>query len=422
MSISSLPPLLQQLFVDNSCLPTSFDTLHFRLLTRAGLSHAKERALGSFLEKVPSLKIQDRNDSFHAPAARRLFSCCSRSSPSAYCLFSHSTIQLTFSFIQSELGFIHVEAPILTNSDCEGGSSVFRVESDEHFPSPSSPSQQQHLHPDQQLKSFFSSPTYLTVSSQLYLEAISASISRVFTLGPAFRAERSLTSRHLSEFWMLEGELSFIEDLSSLLDVVEGCVRAAQRSALDVDVSFSPTLSTTADNRGEHIQRALKQSWPRVSYDEAIRLLNAHHGAAEWGADLSTEQERWLAEQHFQSPVFVTDYPASLKPFYMRRNASSEQRQERQQTVACFDLLVPGVGELAGGSLREERMDVLLESMRAKGLDKEDYEWYLDLRKYGTVPHGGFGLGWERLISWMSGLDNVRECIAFPRAKEGFKV
>lgn len=299
-----------------------------------------------------------------------------------------------------------MEAPILTNSDCEGGSSVFRVESAEHF-SNASPPHQSHI------KSFFHSPTYLTVSSQLYLEAISASISRVYTLGPAFRAEPSLTSRHLSEFWMLEQEIAFVDSIDQILDIVEGCVRAAWATASE---------RLPEDLRKLHQSETLPvvpEHWPRINYDQAVDLLRTHHAPVTWGSDLSTEQERWITDQHYKSPVFVTDYPASLKPFYMRKN---DQPSPHGSTAACFDLLVPGIGELAGGSLREERLPQLRQAMREKQLHEQDYDWYLDLRRYGSVPHGGFGLGWERLTSWITGLENVRECIAFPRAKEGFEI
>lgn len=310
-----------------------------------------------------------------------------------------------------------MEAPILTNSDCEGGSSVFRVEAAEHYPSAKKTSSlstdTQTTRPD----SFFHSPTYLTVSSQLYLEAITASLGRVYTLGPAFRAEPSLTSRHLSEFWMLEAELAFVDDLDSILDVVEGCAKAALQAAW----AECPDEMAYFRQKSEWNAQKTSTEWPRVTYDAAVHLLQSHHGPIAWGSDLSTEQERWLAEQHFQGPVFVTHYPAELKPFYMRQSPDA-QCSPQGDTVACFDLLVPGVGELAGGSLREERLPELKRAMHRKGLDEADYEWYLDLRRYGTVPHGGFGLGWERLISWLSGQENVRECIAFPRAKEGFRI
>lgn len=204
---------------------------------------------------------------------------------------------------------------------------------------------------------------------------------------------------------MLELEISFISDLNPLLDLVEGCVKS-------IVLSCGSTLPSSYFDK----------EWPRITYSEAIETLREKKGTRiEWGDDLNTEQEKWLAERHFQSPLFVTRYPKKRKPFYMRQVLPSEA-EEGKETVDCFDLLVPRIGELAGGSLREERLIGLESNMREKGLTQEDYEWYLDLRRFGSVPHGGFGLGWERLISWMSGAENVRECIAFPRATEGFKI
>jgi asparaginyl-tRNA synthetase len=205
---------------------------------------------------------------------------------------------------------------------------------------------------------------------------------------------------------MLEAEVSFTRDLEDVMGVVEGCVKAAQGAAAASDDIKLLRPDFQADS----------EEWPRITYTEAIRLLQEQAKLPiEWGQDLPTEHERWLAEKHFQSPVFVTDYPAKLKPFYMRLN-------EDGKTVACFDLLVPKVGELAGGSLREERLDHLKQAMKAKGMPEAEYGWYLDLRRYGTVPHGGFGLGWERLVSYLTGLENVRECVAFPRSSEGWEI
>jgi asparaginyl-tRNA synthetase len=274
----------------------------------------------------------------------------------------------------------------LTSLDCEGGSSVFRVTTTDSKP-------------------LFDRPTFLSVSTQLYQEALSSALGRVFTLAPAFRAERSLTSRHLTEFWMLEAEVSWVDELEQVMGVVEACVRAAQvagtqsRDLKLLRPDFQPSMAP----------------WPRITYTDVLPILQQAGFAVQWGDDLRTEQERFLAEQHFRSPVFVTDYPASLKPFYMRLNAD-------QRTVACFDLLVPSIGELAGGSLREERAGPLKDAMAAKGLDAADYGWYMDLRRFGSVPHGGFGLGWERLIAYLTGVENVRECVAFPRSSEGWAV
>jgi asparaginyl-tRNA synthetase len=216
---------------------------------------------------------------------------------------------------------------------------------------------------------------------------------------------------------MLEAETSFIAGLSDVMDLVEGLVRhlvataAADESAAHFR-SIDPSLSEIFDQAS-----TTTSSWPRLSYTDAISLLSSRHATEPfafkpaWGDSLHSEHEKWLAETHFRGPVFVTDYPATIKPFYMRPNDDDDKK-----TVACFDLLVPRAGELVGGSMREERLDRLVEKIRAAGMPEEEYEWYLDLRKYGTTMHGGFGLGWERLVSWLTGVNNLRECIAFPRA------
>ncbi|KAI0780982.1 asparaginyl-tRNA synthetase [Trametes elegans] len=322
-------------------------------------------------------------------------------------------------------GFLHIHTPILTSNDCEGAGETFRVVPSSDTPTDSSnppPSGTTHAAPSE----YFGHPAYLTVSSQLHLEAVAASISRVYTLSPCFRAERSQTSRHLAEFWMLEAEWAFTSSVAELCAVVEGVLRHVLRAACS-----GPELAELA---GAHDPRpALRvladapQPWARMSYTDAVARLAAHHAqnpsafafAPGWGKALQSEHERWLAEECVRAPVFVTDYPAALKPFYMRANAPDDAGGQagggERGTVACFDLLVPGVGELVGGSLREERLALLEAAIARHGLSRAEYEWYLDLRKYGGAPHGGFGLGFERLISWISGIESVRECIAMPR-------
>ncbi|KAG1843112.1 hypothetical protein DFJ58DRAFT_717829 [Suillus subalutaceus] len=260
-----------------------------------------------------------------------------------------SVLRTLHSYYEAQ-DFHYVHTPILTSNDCEGGG---------QSPDPSAQAE------------FFSQPAYLTVSSQLHLEALAASLSRVYTLSPCFRAERSQTNRHLAEFWMLEAEWAFISHVGDVCYVVE-----------------------------ESLKNALQK------YHASSRVGFEFQPA--WGRSLQSEHERWLSERLVGGPVFVTDYPTSLKPFYMRANDDG-------QTVACFDLLVPFIGELVGGSLREERYSHLVEAIQRHGLKEEEYGWYVDLRKYGSAPHGGYGLGFERLISWMSGIENVRECIAMPR-------
>ena len=295
---------------------------------------------------------------------------------------------------------MHVNTPILTANDCEGAGEVFNVfvndESDPHkLQEPHEPHDNPH---------FFRRPAYLTVSSQLHLEAIASARTRVYTLSPCFRAERSQTNRHLAEFWMLEAEWAFTKSVEDVCGVVEAMTKSVYDGVLEeIDVG----RDVIARNR----------TWTRITYTDAIRELENQGSLPrrsiefdykpQWGKALQSEHEKWLA-QVMGGPVFVTDYPKSLKPFYMRVNDDGE-------TVACFDLLVPGVGELVGGSLREERIDVLDDAMQHHGLQTDEYEWYRDLRRFGGAPHGGFGLGMERLVSLLTGIENVRECIPMPR-------
>ncbi len=325
--------------------------------------------------------------------------------------------------VQQENGFVHIHTPITTSNDCEGAGETFRV-----VPS-TPPSSHDTTIVDAKPSEYFSHPAYLTVSSQLHLEAIASSLSRVYTLSPCFRAERSQTSRHLAEFWMLEAEWAFTSSVSDVSSLVEDAIRhvltthATSPDMYTLWKHHSSLSSDQAQARRAEIQSfaTSPKPWTRLTYTEAIDLLSVHHAQTgtfvyppEWGAGLQSEHERWLADVHARGPVFVTDYPASLKPFYMRLNNSTD-RQAGRETVACFDLLVPGLGELVGGSLREERAELLGVALQRHGLDTAEYGWYLDLRRYGSAPHGGFGLGFERLISWMSGIESVRECVAMPR-------
>jgi asparaginyl-tRNA synthetase len=240
-------------------------------------------------------------------------------------------------------------------------------------------------------------------------------MSRVYTLSPCFRAERSQTNRHLAEFWMLEAEWAFINHVGDVCHVVEESLKnileqcRSENSLLWKDGDEAKLSSLEDAARPGH-------AWTRMTYTDAVKELEKYQASSRvgfefepaWGRALQSEHERWLSERLVGGPVFVTDYPTSLKPFYMRANGDG-------RTVACFDLLVPFIGELAGGSLREERLSRLVQAIQDHGLKEEEYRWYVDLRKYGSAPHGGYGLGFERLISWMSGIENVRECIAMPR-------
>ncbi|KAI8891015.1 asparagine--tRNA ligase [Backusella circina FSU 941] len=264
---------------------------------------------------------------------------------------------------------------------------------------------------------FFKKPVYLTVSGQLHAEIMASAMSRVYTFGPVFRAEESMTSRHLAEFWMLEAEMAFIDELSPLLDVTEGNVQHTTRHVLNTCADDLEFFNQWVDKTLlERLQKSIDKPFVRMTYTEAIDILqrvqdkekNKFKFPTTWGSSLQSEHERYLASEHCGRPVFVTDYPSELKPFYMRAN-------DDDKTVACFDLLLPGIGELVGGSMREERYHVLEQKMKDAKMDMEDYQWYLDLRKYGSSPHGGYGIGFERLLLWLTGLENVREVIPMPR-------
>lgn len=310
----------------------------------------------------------------------------------------------------SSLDFFKTEPPIISFNDCEGAGEVFRIHTDKL--SQPSPNSSKNLNPTE----FFNQPAYLTVSTQLHLEAFANGLGRVYTLGPCFRAETSQTNRHLAEFWMLEAELSFCENLEDLMSLVESLIKSIINSVieeLEVVWKFNGL-------KGKDLVGGIGR-WPRITYTEVIELMKCRPekdqvgnrlATLEWGNSLGSEHEKWLAGSHFNSPVFITHYPSSLKPFYMLKNSDDHQ------TVSCFDLIVPRIGELVGGSLREFREDRLRENVVERGMGMKDgkLDWYADLRRFGTHPHGGFGIGWDRLVCWISGVENVREVIGFPRA------
>jgi len=327
-----------------------------------------------------------------------------------------------FSLYQSH-DFCHVNTPILTANDAEGAGETFRLSPiKSRHPDATSPVTSRPLPPSD----FFSTPAFLTVSHQLHLEALATALARVYTISPCFRAEPSDTGRHLAEFWMLEAEWAFPspDGVQGVCNLAEALLRDTVTEIFKRGEDINLLLTDASEPKRTALTDTFSPSvpWTHMTYTDAIKELeNASSSAAacftykpEWGRSLQSEHERWLAETLVRGPVFVTDYPASLKPFYMRVNADGK-------TVACFDLLVPHVGEIIGGSLREERHDVLEAKMREIGLIGGDvgkesgYQWYLDLRRDGGAPHAGFGMGFERLVSWLSGIDNVRECIPMPR-------
>jgi asparaginyl-tRNA synthetase len=293
-------------------------------------------------------------------------------------------------------GFHHIHTPIITTSDCEGAGEMFQL---------TTPHAKEH-------GEFFGRPAFLTVSGQLEAETLACALSKVYTFGPTFRADPSNTSRHVAEFWMIEPEMAFC-DLVGDMDEAESFVRSMVEFVLS-DCEEDIELFNRFVDPGllERLKSFINQPFERIAFSDAVEILQKSGKSFEHplGPDiaLQSEHERHLTEVHFCRPVTVYNYPRSIKPFYMRRNDDGH-------TVAALDLLVPGIGEIVGGSQREERHDVLLENMREHGLDPAAHSWYSDLRRYGSVPHAGFGLGFERLIMFLTGITNIRDVIPFPR-------
>jgi len=310
------------------------------------------------------------------------------------------------SFFQ-ERGFVYVHTPIITGSDCEGAGELFRVTAIDAKNPPRQTSGEIDYSKD-----FFGRSTYLTVSGQLEAEAFALALSKVYTFGPTFRAENSNTSRHANEFWMIEPEMAFT-DLQGNMDLAEEIVKYL---ISDVRTNCPDELGLFAKfvdkELLERLEFVVERPFQRVPYTEAIELLKKSgqkfEFPVEYGLNLQSEHERWLTEKHFKCPVTVFNYPKEIKPFYMRLN-------DDNKTVTAMDLLVPGIGEIVGGSQREERLDVLEANMRRHNMDPADYQWYLDLRRYGTVPHSGFGLGFERMLMFVTGVSNIRDVIPFAR-------
>ena len=298
-----------------------------------------------------------------------------------------------------EKGFVYVHTPIITASDCEGAGEMFRVTT---------------LNEDETDTNddFFGKPTYLTVSGQLEVETFACALSNVYTFGPTFRAENSNTTRHASEFWMIEPEMAYC-DLEGDMDLAEEMIHYLITDTLEHCAEDLELFGKFVD-KGllERLRSVSDQAFQRISYTDAVKILESSgmefEYPIEWGMNLQTEHERFLTEEHFKSPVTVHDYPKAIKPFYMRVNDDGK-------TSAAMDLLVPGIGEIIGGSQREERLDILMKNMEDNNISKEDYSWYSDLRRYGTVPHSGFGLGFERMLMFVTGVANIRDVIPFPR-------
>jgi asparaginyl-tRNA synthetase len=308
-------------------------------------------------------------------------------------------------FFQEE-GFLYVHPPIITASDCEGAGEMFKVTTLDLARVPKTDARVDYT------QDFFDRPAFLTVSGQLEAEIFACALGKVYTFGPTFRAENSNTSRHLAEFWMVEPEMAFFE-LVDNMDIAERFLKRI----------FGDVLAQCSDDMeffNAHVEPGVlpmlegvaSSQFVRLPYTEAVEILTKSGANFEfpvsWGHDLQAEHERYLTEQHFKKPVILFDYPRTIKPFYMRCNDDG-------RTVRAMDILVPKVGEIIGGSQREERLDVMTERMREQQLDPENYWWYLDLRRYGTVPHAGFGLGLERAVQFVTGMANIRDVIGFPR-------
>ncbi|MFO7627212.1 MAG: asparagine--tRNA ligase [Candidatus Fermentibacteraceae bacterium] len=310
---------------------------------------------------------------------------------------SHHLSLAIHRFFDTE-GFYHVHTPIITESDCEGAGETFRVTT---LPAGCSDFDQD----------YFRRRSFLSVSGQLEAEPFALSLGKVYTFGPTFRADPSDTRTHVAEFWMIEPEMAFF-DLDDNIALIERFVKFCATYLRDKCCSDIAFFSEHYEKGLPDRYSTLEEGFARVSYTEAISILGSASGAFSsvpcWGHDLATEHERYLAEKHFGRPVFVTDYPASMKPFYMFMNPDGK-------TVAACDLLVPGVGEIVGGSQREHRLPVLTNRAVAQGLDLSVYAWYLELRRWGSAPHAGFGLGFERLLMYLTGMENIRDVIPFPR-------
>ena len=306
-----------------------------------------------------------------------------------------------------ERGFVYVHTPIITGSDCEGAGEMFQVTTMDLNDIPKNEDGSIDYSQD-----FFGKPTNLTVSGQLNVETYAFAFKNVYTFGPTFRAENSNTTRHAAEFWMIEPEMTFADlkdDMVLAESMLKYVIRYVLENAPEEMAFFNQFVDKGLLERLEHV---VNSDFGHVTYTEAIKILEQHNDEFDykvfWGCDLQTEHERYLTEKEFKRPVFVTDYPKEIKAFYMKLNDDGK-------TVAAMDCLVPGIGEIIGGSQREDKLEVLEQRMEELGLNKEDYDFYLDLRRYGSVRHAGFGLGFERCVMYLTGMGNIRDVLPFPR-------
>lgn len=306
-----------------------------------------------------------------------------------------------------EHGFVYVNTPLITSSDCEGAGEMFQVSTLDFNNIPKTEDNNVDYSKD-----FFGIPAHLTVSGQLDVETFAFAFRNVYTFGPTFRAEDSNTVKHAAEFWMIEPEMCFAT-LKDYMDVAEDLLKYVISYILENCPEEMNFFNSFVDSTlFDRLNNVINSDFGRITYTEAIDILKEHNSEfqfpVEWGVDIQTEHERFLSEKIFGKPVFVTDYPAEIKAFYMKENSDGK-------TVAAADLLAPGIGEIIGGSQREDNLEILEDKIKKFGLNKEDYWWYLDLRRYGSVPHSGFGLGFERLIMYVTGMNNIRDVIPFSR-------
>ncbi|SEL14885.1 asparaginyl-tRNA synthetase [Colwellia chukchiensis] len=314
--------------------------------------------------------------------------------------------QAVHRFLHSK-GYLWIATPLITGSDCEGAGEMFRVSTLDMENLPRNEQGKVDYNQD-----FFGKETFLTVSGQLNVETYCCALSKVYTFGPTFRAENSNTSRHLAEFWMIEPEIAFA-DLSDAADLAEEMLKYVLQAVLDERPDDLAFFEQRVDKTViERLKSVINNDFVRLDYTDAITILEnsgkKFENKVSWGVDLNSEHERYLAEEHFNGPVVLQNYPKDIKSFYMRLNDDGK-------TVAAMDILAPGIGEIIGGSQREERLEILDKRLAEMNLDADDYSWYRDLRRYGTVPHSGFGLGFERLVAYATGMQNVRDVIPFPR-------
>lgn len=356
----------------------------FEVVVRDG-QHRVE-VLGDVPEDYP---VQKKSTGFQF--LRGLPTLRHRTSTLASVLRCRSFLEARLNNFLEQNDFTKVVPPMLTSSDCEGAGEQFYLRDEE----------------------FFGKPAALTVSTQLHLEALAVSLNRVYTLTPCFRAEVSHTTRHLLEFWMLEVEICYLENLRQLTTFTEQLIKSVTQELKNnsEDIVGGRFSKSEQEDMKQRWDTVLNNEWPLVTYREALDIINnGQQKQLSFGDDISTLDEKWLSGEHFKSPVFVTNYPRLQKPFYMP--------VEEDGTVACFDLLLPEIGELVGGLMREHNYELLVTEMKSRGMNIEDMGWYLSTRLNGSVPHGGFGLGFERLVSYLTLMENVREVIPFPRSPE----